>query len=715
MANPSSILEQTKCHTKAMCDIHNVGMVTGYNQVTRLPYSVSGSTVTSSDKTRLTAGLEAEVVATFKEYEYNEGPTRPHAPFEYTMPSRTSSRSLEGLDLGASETMLAISEAGLLHNRDACVAEGEVAILLGALANMFAYIDDDGDGETQTLHGSNLGRPFRPCIDIGIHPMCSTADGSHDIIDECPDSGRVTPFFPLPTQRQDEFPPAHGLPMSKGISNTLNQIAKFSRRPITMRQLLKDMDTSLLEYLLTPQSHLQPQLGRDLPWFETKTLKGQQGVEIVTNDACAVELDVVVEAVVANTQLATTSESFRNEELANTGSGSRTLLTTSSSVRPAIPVRSAHRPIVKHELRGVPTSVSTPGPSTPDPLAFSGDSTAASEVENIPESHDTLARNARAMFVESQAAHVVEAPHAKELLRLSKHRRKSRSHSHISKTKSRPTKRVTGTIVDGLARVDDEGNEWIVVPSFSARSLLLSRRHSKSIRKSLYASPSLVSYTRSSRRSGIIRPSARVGMIKSPPIRSGLTSLASKHGSRASQSRKTSHSHYGMLSQGSRVNDRTPSRAYMSSSLPSTRSLPENPKGKLVAAATGCPQRPPRSHARPRPEHRLKSVDLSGKESLSAARDESSLPLGGPCTRPTTPFEAAVCNPNHSDLPSSRNTEVSDCRSSLSLCKRYSDEEDTLIAGVAGGNVPTRRSPPIIVPPRNPARVAMSSRAGNQI
>ncbi|CAE6468252.1 unnamed protein product [Rhizoctonia solani] len=650
--------------------------IDGHSKCDRYSRSISASTLVPPDTSYLTVGPpRAGSVPNLRGCASTEFAPSVDGPSEYDGMCCASPRMMDGLELGVSDTMVAISEAGLLQSCESEELDADVEKLREALANMFPMVQVETDGSLADITG-------RDC-----------AEASHDIINACLEGEGSSLFYPLHPQESDVI----GHPIGQSIPESAGEIA---------------LPTSVIQSLWVPQDSCQPNLwSSSLCQLQVQSLAGSLPAEIVSNDICVLELDVAIGP--ATTVSRPTLKRLHIEDVA-----SRSMLHVPSSMPPRVPARSPSRPNLGQRAHSSPATSILPDPSlrlpprscTPDSIP-SGASVISKQASEFSFHSARSHRTTRSHFVESQVAQVTRASSVAGPSRTSTLPRKGRSQSRLTKIKSKPklVKKPTPADISQPIRTD-----WIAVSS-SSRTLLAQHKASRSsIRRSLYAQSSI-----SSRRSAMSRASSmRTGIVKSPSIRSGLATLSTKPGLRASQSRSALHirSRIALYSHG--VNPKLSAVALQMKGLPaspSTRSLPRASK-ENPAPLTDPPHRPARSPARPYPERRLE--DMSEKENRPIQMMDGASPIEF-TLQLTAPFEAAIdrrfarsnftVSPPTPGLQRSRTTKA---RPSGLSRKQELNEVHAL---VAGHGTPLRRAPTIAVPPRNPARVAMGARPGNWI
>ncbi|QRW21309.1 non-structural maintenance of chromosome element 4 [Rhizoctonia solani] len=208
--------------------------IDGHAKSDRYSRSMSASTLVPPDTSYLTVGPpRAGSVPNLRECGSTDFASSIDIPSEYGGVC-SSPCMMDGLELGVSDTMAAISEAGLLDSLESEVLEEDAERLREALANMFPMVG------VQTEVRQNLPTD-----------ATSFADRSHGTIDESLD-GSNSPLYPLHTQERDE----------------LGQLQP------------------------TPESASELTLSTNL---DIQSFGGPQEVEITSNDFCAPELGVTTE------------------------------------------------------------------------------------------------------------------------------------------------------------------------------------------------------------------------------------------------------------------------------------------------------------------------------------------------------------------------------------------------------------------------------------
>ncbi|KAJ1304344.1 hypothetical protein OPQ81_005501 [Rhizoctonia solani] len=536
--------------------------------------------------------------------------------------------------------MVAISEAGLLQRSESEELRGDVEKLRQALANMFAMFQ----AETQDS-----------LVDVASRECAELAQGA---IDGCLEDKDNSPLYPLHIQEKDRF--------GQLIPESPSELA---------------LATNVIQSLWAPQGSWQPH-----PWssslyqLEVQSLAGTWPVKITPNDTRVPELDVVVEPT------ATVSRPIL-KPLHIEGVAPRSMpphphpwLQCSSAIS-TMPVESPR----------------APRSCTPD-LIHSNSSTLSNQ-----SGHSFRTARSRgttqSLFAESQVAQVMRSSPVPGPSRSTSLPRKGRSQSRLAKmkSKSRSIKKPKPADISKATQMN-RASEWIVISTSSSRIPPPRRKvSSSSFRRSLYAQSSI-----SSRHSGINRTSsAKAGIVKSPSIRSGLTSLSAKPEIRASQSRSALHisSRARLYTHG--VNPKASAAPLQTNGLclsPSTNSLPDASKESLAL-----------------------SKDMSGKENQPPSMTDGTSPIEF-TLQLAAPFEAAIdrrfarsnftISPPTPGPQRSRSTKT---RPSGVSHKQALNEVHALVAGMGNTEAPLRRAPTITVPPRSPARVAMGARTSNWI
>ncbi|KAH7339387.1 hypothetical protein B0J17DRAFT_358776 [Rhizoctonia solani] len=657
--------------------------IDGHSKCDRYSRSMSASTLVPPDTSYLTVGSpRAGSVPNLRGCGSTEFAPSVDGPSEYDDTCCASPNMMDGFELGVSDTMKAISGAGLLQSSESEELQADVEKLREALANMFPMVQVETDGSLADV-------AKRDCT-----------EASHDIINGCLEDEGNSPFYPLRPQERDVI----GQPIGQSIPESAGGLA---------------LPTSAIQSLWVPQDLCQPHLSSSsLCQLQVQSLVGPLPADIVSNDICAPESVVAVES--ATTVSRPTLKSLHIEDVA-----SRSMLHVPPPMPPRVPARSPSRPNLGQRAHSSPATSELPDPSlrvpprscTPDSIR-SGASVVSRQASEFSLHSARSRRTTRSHFVESQVAQVLRTSSVAGPSRTSALPRKARSQSRLIKMKSKPklTKKPMPANISKPIQTN-HASEWIIISS-SSRTLHAQHKASRSsIRRSLYAQSSI-----SSRRSGMSRASSmRTGIVKSPSIRSGLTHLSTKPGLRASQSRSALHirSRIALYSHG--VNPKLSAVALQMKGLStsaSTRSLPKALKADSTLS-TEPPHRPARSPARPYPERRLE--DMCDKENRPIQTIDSVSPIEF-TLQLTAPFEAAIdrrfarsnftVGPPSPGLQRSRTTKA---RPSGLSRKQELNEVHALVAGIAGHGAPLRRAPTIAVPPRNPARVAMGARSGNWI
>ncbi|KAF8739634.1 Binding domain of Nse4/EID3 Nse3-MAGE, partial [Rhizoctonia solani] len=656
--------------------------IDGHAKSDRYSRSMSASTLVPPDTSYLTVGPpRAGSVPNLRECGSTDFASSIDIPSEYGGVC-SSPCMMDGLELGVSDTMAAISEAGLLDSLESEVLEEDAERLREALANMFPMVG------VQTEVRQNLPTD-----------ATSFADRSHGTIDESLD-GSSSPLYPLHTQERDE-------------------LGQLQPTPESASELT--LSTNVTHSLWVPQDSWQSSWSNSLYQLDIQSFGGPQEVEITSNDFCAPELGVTAE-------LKTDLSRPVLKPLHIENVVPRNMLHVPSSAPPKVPARSPSRPNLAQRAHSSPATVTlqtTPlraplQPCTPDlALNTSTLSRRGSGSSFRTERSRKTARSFGADVRSGQPSNTMPVPNpsrTNSLLRKGKGNNQSRPDKIKSKSKS--IKKLTPADISKPVRVES-ANEWIVIRASPPRTLHPQRRQSRSsIRRSAYAQSSI-----SSRRSGVSKSaSMRSRIVKSPSIRSGLTNLSTKSGLRASQSRSALHTRSRARLYFHGVNPKL-STANLEGKLlrpsASARSLPEI-SNENSTPLTEAPNRPPRSPARPHPEDRLGYTN--DKENRPAPRTEGASPIEF-TLQLTAPFEAAidrrfarsnftVTPPPTPGLHRSRTTKG---RPSGMSRKQELMEVHALAAGLGNNGTSLRRSPTIAVPPRNPARVAMGPRPANWI
>ncbi|CAE6348834.1 unnamed protein product [Rhizoctonia solani] len=637
--------------------------IDGHSKCDRYSRSMSASTLVPPDTSYLTVGPpRAGSVPNLRGSESTEFAPSVNVSSEYDGVCCASPMMMDGLELGVSDTMIAISEAGFLHSSESEDFLEDTRNLREALANMFPMVESETEG--------SLANTNRDCTGI-----------LYDTIDGCLEGEDNSPLYHLQPRARDE------------LESPCNQSIPEFPDEITLAN-------SVIQSLWVPQNS-QPHLWVDsLHQPEIQSLAGPSQVEIVFNETCVLELDVTVEPAATLSDIE--------------GVASRIML----HVPPRVPARSPSRPNLAQRAHSSPATCTLPDASLPTPpRTFTLDS-APSNVSIISKQPSESSfytarsrRTTRSLFVESQISQVMRVAPIPGPSQTSSPLRKGRSQSRLSKMKSKSKSLKKPTPADISRPIQTD--EWTVVASSSPRALQQRKASRSSFRRSLYAQSSI-----SSRHSGMSQASTRAGIVRSPSIRSGLTSLSGKPGLRASQSRSALHirSRAGLYAHG--VNPKLSAVALQMNALrasPSTRSLPGASNENLIPS-TEPPHRPPRSPARPHPERRLE--DMSEKENRPTPRMEATSPLEF-TLQLTAPFEAAIdrrfARSNFTVSPPTPGLQRSRTTKTRSSRKQELNDVHALVAGMGVNGAPLRRAPTIAVPPRNPARVAMGARSGNWI
>ncbi|CEL58816.1 hypothetical protein RSOLAG1IB_08845 [Rhizoctonia solani AG-1 IB] len=645
--------------------------IDGHVKCDRYSRSMSASTLVPPDTSYLAVGPpRAGSVPNLRGCGSTEFASSIDIPSEYDGIC-SSPRMIDGLELGVSDTMEAISEAGLLESSESEVLQEDAERLREALANMF------------------------PMVNVQTEDATSHANKSHDTAD--------SPLYPLHVQERDEF-------------------GQLQPTPESASELM--LSTNAIHSLWVPQDSWQPHLwSRSLYQLDVQSSGGPQQVEISSNGSCSPELSVMIELAAALSR--PILKPLHIESVAP-----RNMLQVPSSAPPRVPARSPSRPNLAQRAHSSPvtstlqtTNLRVPSrPRTPD-LAPS----ACTLSRQASGSSAKAARSRKAAWslsIVAQSDQFANPPPGPKPSRVNSllHRGKSQSRLARMTGRSKSVKRPTPADISKPIKIE-KSEDWIVI-SPPSRTLHPQRKQLRtSIRRSVYAQSSV-----SSRRSGMSRSaSMRSGIVKSPSIRSGLTNLSTKPGLRASQSRSALHTRTraGLYMHG--VNPKL-SKANLDGKLlrasASTRSLPDVSKENSVLSAE-VPNRPPRSPARLHPESQLGPI--IDKENRPAPRTEGASPIDFTASpieftlQLTAPFEAAidrrfarsnftVTPPPTPGLHRSRTTKT---RPSGMSRKQELMEVHALAAGINGTSL--RRSPTIAVPPRNPARLALSARSGNWV
>ncbi|CAE6508943.1 unnamed protein product [Rhizoctonia solani] len=653
--------------------------IDGHSKCDRYSRSMSASTLVPPDTSYLTVGPpRVGSVPNLRECGSTEFTPSIDGPSEYDTVCCASPRMMDGLELGVSDTMVAISEAGFLQSSESEDVLEDTKKLREALANMFPMTDIETEGRL-------VAETSRKC-----------AEGSHDIIDRYLED-ESSPLYPLCIQERNESGQSSG------------QSTPGSASQITLA-------ASVIQSLWVSRD-CQPHLcSSSLYRLEIQSPVGPRSVELVSNDICILGSGVIIER--ATPVSGPTLKPLHIEDAA-----SRSTLHVPLSVPPRVPARSPSRPNLGQRAHSSPststlldTSLLVPSWSCTPDSSLSKASIISGQASEGSFRTGRSRRTSRSLFVESQVAQVMRPSPLTGSSRSSSLPRKGRSQSRLAKmkSKSKSIKKPTPADISKPIRTEPAA-EWIVV-STSSRTLYHRKASKSSFRRSLYAQSSI-----SSRHSGMSRASStKTGIVKSPSIRSGLTSLSAKPGLRASQSRSALHtkSRARLYSHG--VNPKLSVVALQMSEIhssSSTRSLSGASKENLTPS-TEPPHRPPRSPARSHPEHQRE--DTNEKENRPTPVLEGRSPLG--FTFQLAALEAAIdrqfARPNFAVTPPSpglRRSRTTKRRSSGVSRNQELNDVHALVAGMGGNGALLRRAPTVAVPPRSPARVAMSARTGNWI
>lgn len=711
--------------------IHEAGML-ACSQSDKFPRSMTASTVVSRDDLDLSAGLKAGVSATFRGYDSaGSFDARSHSEYESPPPSRkpsadcTNALGLRGVGFGVSETMMALSDAGMLHDSGAYDLEANSTVDFNdALGRMFSGHSDESSSEAGSACCSSISGLACLGLDAYTYPAGSTKgrethgrpNDSHDIVDEYLDFGEDTLLFSTRAQEQE------GSVHTESGSPTPPQVAPDTSLPthraMAMVQCLEYMDPAKPETFLTPW---RSQLG-SLSEFRPRQLEGRRKVVVVAGEVIMSAQGASIETFIPHLPVPTITEPLRIEKSSPAQSRSRTPV--GASTPPEVPLRSPRRPSPSPVLQALSLSPSIPAElwepysESPTPntlthsvgsyaLASSNPSTVASTsrtptppAPTAPTQGTAVAtaarkrRNTREMFIESQVSHIVKGTRGMASVGTRKH-----SHTRTSGKGKQVAK------LEVLAVNEENSSEWIVVGHLSSHpSAALPK---SSTRRALYAPPKAkqpaARGVSSPQRAGMKKsPSVRGGMVKSPSVRSGLSKSGSRQGLRASQSRSTLHasqSRNGILgrSHGS------PPRGSRLPTSSSTRSLPGNANGGTL----GSPQRPHRSRARPRAERRRPGFwDMGQKENLPAGGDGDEDWVSGV----DTPIRSGSATPHKANFERSEVTNPAtrqQLNASQSPRKRSQDCADPTrvpVSEMLNGNLGARCSPLPSLPPKNPAR-----------
>ncbi|KAF8757195.1 hypothetical protein RHS01_04049 [Rhizoctonia solani] len=633
--------------------------IDGHAKSDRYSRSMSASTLVPPDTSYLTVGPpRAGSVPNLRECGSTDFASSIDIPSEYGGVC-SSPCMMDGLELGVSDTMAAISEAGLLDSLESEVLEEDAERLREALANMFPMVG------VQTEVRQNLPTD-----------ATSFADRSHGTIDESLD-GSNSPLYPLHTQERDE-------------------LGQLQPTPESASELT--LSTNVTHSLWVPRTRGSPH--------------GQIRFTSSTSNL----LEVLRKSFSANLEAFAHRECGASEHASPSSAPPK--VPARSPSRPNLAQR-AHSSPATVTLQTTPLRAPLQ-PCTPDlALNTSTLSRRGSGSSFRTERSRKTARSFGADVRSGQPTNTMPVPNpsrTNSLLRKGKGNNQSRPDKIKSKSKS--IKKLTPADISKPVRVES-ANEWIVIRASPPRTLHPQRRQSRSsIRRSAYAQSSI-----SSRRSGASKSaSMRSRIVKSPSIRSGLTNLSTKSGLRASQSRSALHTRSRARLYFHGVNPKL-STANLEGKLlrpsASARSLPEI-SNENSTPLTEAPNRPPRSPARPHPEDRPGYTN--DKENRPAPRTEGASPIEF-TLQLTAPFEAAidrrfarsnftVTPPPTPGLHRSRTTKG---RPSGMSRKQELMEVHALAAGLGNNGTSLRRSPTIAVPPRNPARVAMGPRPANWI
>lgn len=742
----TSISGYTQPSSDTLRAIHEAGML-ACSQSDKFPRSRTASTVVSRDGSDLGARLKAEVSATFRGYDSaGSFDARSHSEYESPLASRkpsadcTNSLGLRGVGFGVSETMMVLSDAGMLYDSEECGLEANsTGDFNDALGRMFSGHSNEPNSEAGSAFGSSMSGLACLGPDADICMAGSTKDeathdhpdGSHDIVDEYLDFGEDTLLFSIRAQEKE------GLTYTESSSPMPLQVAldtpPSTHRPMAMAQCLEYMDPTKPETLLTPwHSHLD-----SLSEFRLTHLEARRRVVVVAGEVIMSAQSTCIETFVPYLPTPSATEPLRIDKSSPAQSRSRTPV--GASTPPEIPLRSSRRPSPSPVLQALPLSPSIPAelwepysePPTPNTLTHSVGSyalaspnhSAVASTSRTPTAPvrgaavTTTARkrrNTREMFIESQVSHVVKGARGMTSLGTGIHRRKQ-SHTRAGDKGKQLAK------LEVLTVNKENSSEWVVVGDLS--SYPSGALPKSSTRRALYASTSktkqpAVRAVSSPQRTGMKKsPSARGGMVKSPSVRSGLSKSGSRQGLRASQSRSTLHASQSRNGPLGRSHGSPPRGSRLPTSS-STRSLP----GNANSGTPGSPQRPLRSRARPRAERRRPGIwDMGQKENVPAAGEGDEDWVSGV----DTPIRSGSATPHKANFERSEVTSPTtrqQLNASQSPRKRSQDGADptratakALVSEIINGNLAARRLAMPSLPPKNPARVAAGLNAHNRI
>ncbi|KAG8749070.1 hypothetical protein FRC12_013582 [Ceratobasidium sp. 428] len=671
------------------------------------PLSITESSVRSQVET----GCSTGTLATFSGYESRETFSDSHAPFEYDDPTPAESQNIanmftiQGLGFGVSETMMAISNAGMLHNSTSYgLNEAAIRGSIPNLGDMFSDATSEED-EAELVQGNDAGYSAalawlglagdstilgRDQVSRPLHTHTS------DILDAYLGFGEDAPNLPSCT-RERCGPPA------ATIRPPVPEAAGGSSRPIGMAQCLELMTAGRFEHLLTPwRARLDLTCN-----FVLLSTDGRRSVQVVEDNHPVAEQSGIVGTILDPVSPNPVVHSRMPR------SRSKTLLAAPVSIRPSAPIRrsnSSHAGQITSPGRlspGVWKLVSGSSTSNLLPTLDSHSVASSSRTPDIrvttepttAQSDAKKRRNTRDMYLESQVAYMMKGSRGTGGSSRGRYRAPV---PHKSLEPPRSLKRID---TENLSRAEDEENsaEWIAVsPTQAGPSHPLPK---STAQRSLYAPP------KGSRPSARMTksPSARSGMVKSPSVRSGLAKSGQRRGLSASQSRTSLHASPSQSRIGARnCMYGSPPRGGRFPKSPSTRSLPRSPEN-----VPGDRSRPPRSGARPSKAERRRPGfwDGAGKENVPAATSNEK---HKDVDRPESPLRGAPANALCLDLQSPGSDDYQTACSHtpsvsapVSPRRRKQGESDMMCAPaktlVVGSPTALRPSAPI-VPPRSPAR-----------
>ncbi|KAG9127954.1 hypothetical protein FRC07_006971 [Ceratobasidium sp. 392] len=617
-----------------------------------------------------------------------------HAPFEYDDPIPAESVTIHGLGFGVSETMLAISHAGMLHDSSSSGLDDTSVGSDHGLGDMFSDAIGEEDCESNagcscTLAWLGVGTEGR---DEGVKPR---NDYSSDVLDQYLAFGEDTLTFSM-RARGGESPTVTGGSRAAEIPpNTFRRVATSSNRPMRMAQCLEVMAVGGPGALLTPwRAQLDPTCN-----FTMQSVNAQRRVQIIPNNTQVTEQSAIIDMSLCPISPNPIAP-LRIAKPTMTRSRSKTMLATPVSIPPPTPVR---RPNTSHAAHdSIASSLWEPVSTPPTP---SSDTHAIASSSRTPsaETSTKTRRNTRDMYLESQVAYLVRAARAGSNAR-GRGYRVPKPYKSLEPVRS-------------LGRAEDEENstEWIVVsptqagpshtiPRSPAQRVLVkgNRPFSKQERpgSGMTKSPSVGN--------GMVKsPSTRSGMVKSPSVRSGLAKSGQRRGLSASQSRTTLHASPSQSRLGMRTSPSYGARLPTSSS---TRSLPGSPKVVVPTKTSRHPSRPQRSGVRATKAERRRPGfwDTAEKENLPAEvpnenqKDETYAPVESSLQNRTVNALCLDLSPG-SDSYQTACSHTPNVSAPVSPRRRKQSECDS--SKVMGGSPMALRVPGApIVPPRSPAR-----------